>query len=279
MLVVVNHHVVIFGLPSSRLSPAPGLYVGPEVHVRGVEPDKERLARLLLALDKIDGRGEKLLVNGFHPLLGQWSGVLYLLLPVRSRPAVQHAPRAEVLLEIREVLLRRIVTQLRFLLGIQVVEIAEELVEAVHRRQVLVFVAEVVFAELTSGITERLQQISDAGVFGPHAQRGTRDPDLAQAGAEYALPRNESGAACRAALLAVVVRKDHAFVGDPIDVRRPVSHHPFRVATQVGLPNIVTPYDKNVRLALSAAAGFFFHGCISLCHRTSLLLSIEHRRL
>ena len=156
---------------------------------------------------------------------------------------MQHAPRAEVLLEIRKVFFRRIVAQLRFLLGIQVVEVAEELVEAVHRRQVLVLVAEVVFAELASGITERLKKIGDAGIFGPHAQRGTRDPDLAQAGAKYALPRDECRSACRAALLAVVVRKDHALVGDPIDVGRSVSHHPFREATQVRLADIVAPYD------------------------------------
>ena len=96
-------------------------------------------------------------------------------LPLGRRPAVQHTARAEVLLEIGKVFFRRIVAQLGLFLGIQVVEIAEELVEAVHRRQVLVPVAEVVFAELASGISERLKQVGDAGIFGPHAQRGTRE--------------------------------------------------------------------------------------------------------
>jgi hypothetical protein len=41
---------------------------------------------------------------------------------------------------------------LRFILGIQVIEISEEHVEAVHRRQELVAIAEVVLAELTRGV-------------------------------------------------------------------------------------------------------------------------------
>src|SRR4030095_5917305 len=266
---MVDHHVVIFGLPTPRLSPASRLGVRAEMHVGRVEPDKERFARFLLALDKVDGRGEKFVVHRLHPLPGKRTRMRYLLLPVRSRPAVQHTPRAEVLLEVRKVFLRRIVAQLRLLLGIQVVKIAEEFVEAMHGRQVLVLVAKVVLAELASAVTKRLKKVGDAGVFGPHAQRGTRDPHLAQTGAKYALPRNERGAPRRAALLAVVVRKDHPFVGDPIYVGRPITHHTFRKATKVRLADIVTPYDKNVRLALSAAAGFFFHGCISLCHSTS----------
>jgi len=46
---------------------------------------------------------------------------------------------------------------LRVLFGIQVVEIAEELVEAVIGRQILVLVAEVVLAELSRGIAKRLE--------------------------------------------------------------------------------------------------------------------------
>src|SRR4029450_11318906 len=51
------------------------------------------------------------------------------------------------------------VRQLRLLLGIEVVEVAEELVEAVRRREELVLVAQVVLAELSGGIAQRLQQL------------------------------------------------------------------------------------------------------------------------
>src|SRR5262249_24592576 len=202
---MVDHHVVIFGLPTPRLSPASRLGVRAEMHVGRVEPDKERFARLLLALDKVVGRGEKFVVHRLHPLLGQRSRVLDLLLPVRSRPAVQYTPRAEVLLEVRKVFFRRIVAQLRLLLGVQVVKIAEELVEAMHGRQVLVFVAKVVLAELASGVTKRLKKVGDARIFSLHPQRSAWDPHLAQTGAKYALPRNERRAPRRATLLAVVV--------------------------------------------------------------------------
>src|SRR6476620_2511776 len=56
--------------------------------------------------------------------------------------------------EIRRIL--RIVRQFRLLLGVEMVEIAEELVEAVHGRQRLVAVADMVLAELPGGVTEVL---------------------------------------------------------------------------------------------------------------------------
>ena len=63
----------------------------------------------------------------------------------------------------------RVVGQLRLFLGVQVVEVAEELVEAVHRRQVLVAIAEVVLAELAGGVAERLEQLGDRRVLGLQA--------------------------------------------------------------------------------------------------------------
>jgi hypothetical protein len=76
---------------------------------------------------------------------------------------VDHAARPEALPELRAL---RVVGVLRLLLGVQVVEVAEELVEAVVRRQELVLVAEVVLAELSGGIAERLQDLRDARIRG-----------------------------------------------------------------------------------------------------------------
>jgi hypothetical protein len=59
--------------------------------------------------------------------------------------APEYTPRAKLLPK-RWVL--GIVFVVRLLLGVEVVEVAEELIEAVHGRQVLVAVAEVVLAEL-----------------------------------------------------------------------------------------------------------------------------------
>jgi len=51
------------------------------------------------------------------------------------------------------------------LLGIEVVEVAEELVEAVHGRQELVAVAKMVLAELAGGIALRLEQLGERRVL------------------------------------------------------------------------------------------------------------------
>ena len=94
---------------------------------------------------------------------------------------MQHAARAELALE-RRVL--RVVGVLRLLLGVEVVEVAEELVEAVHRRQVLVAVAEVVLAELAGGVAQRLEQLGDGRVLLLQALGRPGQADLGQAGAD-----------------------------------------------------------------------------------------------
>jgi hypothetical protein len=93
---------------------------------------------------------EHLVVDRLHPLARERTGVLDALAPdapearilgrvvLVGGPRVDHPARAEALVEAREVLRRRPVGRLRLLLGVQVVEVAEELVEAVDRLQVLV---------------------------------------------------------------------------------------------------------------------------------------------
>ena len=155
-----------------------------------VEPAEERLARGVLPLHEVDRRGGGLVVDRFHPLLGQRAGVLDGLLADLAEArvdggvvlvgglALQHAARAELGL-VRRVL--RIVGQLRLFLGVQVVEVAEELVEAVHGRQRFVAVADVVLAELAGGVAEVLEQPADGGVELAHAHRRAGEADLASA--------------------------------------------------------------------------------------------------
>ena len=80
-----------------------------------------------------------------------------------------------------------IVGKLRLFFGVQVIEIAEELVEAVHRRQEFVLVAEVVLAELTGGIAERLEHFGDGRIFRLESDRGAGHADLGEAGAQRVL--------------------------------------------------------------------------------------------
>ena len=66
--------------------------------------------------------------------------------------AVDHAARTVLLLERR---ILRIVRILRLFFGVQVVQVAEELVEAVVARQHLVAIAEMVLAELARHVALR----------------------------------------------------------------------------------------------------------------------------
>src|SRR4051794_14587446 len=54
---------------------------------------------------------------------------------------------------------------LGFILGVQVIEVAEELIEAVHGGQELVAVAEMVLAELRRGITLWFEQLGKGRVL------------------------------------------------------------------------------------------------------------------
>ena len=71
----------------------------------------------------------------------------------------------------------------------------------------LVAVAEMVLAELTGRVAERLEQLGDRRILGLQAQRGARHSDLREPGAERVLAGDERGAPGGAALLTVVVRE------------------------------------------------------------------------
>ena len=213
-----------------------------KVHVRGVHPAEKRLAGLVLARDEVLGGGDELVVAGLHPFAGQRTGVFDLLLadptPARllrgvvlvGRPAAQHAARAEGRLELRELLRIRIVRIFRIFFGVEVIEIAEEFIEAMNRRQVLVKVAEVVLAELTGGVTLRLQQLCDGRVLRLQAHIHARRANFRKTRAKYALSGDECRATRGAALFAVGIGEEHSLGGDAVDVGRSVAHHAAAVA-------------------------------------------------
>ena len=157
------------------------------------------------------GIGE-LVVDRFHSLDRQRAGVLDLLLADLSElridggvigvggPAVQHATRTELLAEPG---ILGIVGVLRLFLGVEVVEVAEELVEAMDGRQELVEVAEVVLAELPGRVAEVLHEVRDARVLGLQSDVRARQADLGQPGADRRLAGDERRSTGGAALLAV----------------------------------------------------------------------------
>src|SRR5208337_3539984 len=112
------------------------------MHAGGVVPDEKWLARFDGAFHVIQRRRQKLVVGGLHPFLSKRACVLTRLLApwpearigrrwiVGGRGfALEDAARPELRPEAGAL---GIVDVLRLLFGIQVIEIAEEFVEAVH---------------------------------------------------------------------------------------------------------------------------------------------------
>ena len=118
-----------------------------------------------------------------------------------------------------------IIDVLRFLQRVQVVEDTGVLIKTVHRRQVLVAVTEVVFAELRGGIAVVLQQLGDGRILMANPLLGCRHTDLRQPGAKGNLAGNKPGTTGRAALLGIIVGEQGAFIGDAVDIGRFVPHH------------------------------------------------------
>ena len=146
--VMLDHAVGIGAKPRHALRF--GLEVGENMHPGRIEPDEERLLGVMRPVHEIERSAEEFLVRRLHALFRQGAGVLAFLLAPRpkarivagslgvGRDAFHHAARAEARLEFRVL---RIVRVLRLFLGVEVIEVAEELVEAVHGRQEFVAVA------------------------------------------------------------------------------------------------------------------------------------------
>ncbi len=230
-------------MPSPVLPCDAFLQVREDVHLGRVPPQEEWLVRLLGALHEVDGFGADFLVEGLHPLLRERPGVLTAAVGER----VHDAARAEVLLEVREVLLLRVVGMLGLFFRVQVVEVAEELVEAVIGREHLVAIAEMVLAELAGHVAVVLEQAGDGRVLDLHALGCARQADLGQAGPDRRLAGDERRATGGAALLAVPVGEQRAFAGDAVDVGRLVAHHAAIVGADVELADVVAPENEDVR--------------------------------
>ena len=156
---------------------------------------------------------------------------------------MEHVARADLVLQ-----LRRVVAMERVLHRVEVIEVAEELVEAMHRRQELVAVAQVVLAELAGGIAQRLEGRGDRRRLGRHADRRARLADGRHPGADRQLAGDEVGPSGRAARLGVVVGEQHPLGGEPVEVRRPARHHAPVVGADVEPADVVAHDDDDVRL-------------------------------
>ena len=244
--VVLDHAVGVFVIALVAML---GLDVGAEVHAGAVPPAEERFALLVHASDEILGGGDGFLINGLHALLGQRTGVLDGLAALAVGLAMEHTARTERLAKgfaVGQLHVAGVVLVFRFLLGIEVIEVAEEFIEAVHGRQVFVAVALVVLAELSGGVAEALHDGGHGDVGFLPAFRRTREADLGHASADGNGAVDEGGAAGGAALLAVVIGEENALLADAINVRRLVTHHAAVVVADVLGADVVAPDDQDV---------------------------------
>ena len=229
-------------MPSPVLPSTPLGEVGEDVHLGRVPPEEEGLVVLRRALHEVHRLRVDFLVDRLHALARQRSSVR----DAAIAEAVNDPAWPESCLE-RWIL--GIVGVLGFLLGIEVIEVAEELIEAVRGRQHVISVAKMVLSELPRCIALRLEQRGERRVFLAHALGGAGKTYLRQARPDRGLTGDERRTAGGAALLAVPIGEDSAFTPDAVDVGRSIAHHAEVVGADVELPDVVTPDDEDVGLA------------------------------
>jgi hypothetical protein len=203
-------------------------------------------------VDKVQRPGRDLLIDGLHALFGQGTGVL----DVAIGRGPDDAARAECLPELGVLGVIRI---FRLLLRVEVVEVAEELVEAVGGRQVLIAVAQVVLAVLGRHVALRLEQRGDGRVLRPEPLLHAGEPHLEQARADRRLPGDKGGAAGGAALLPIPVGEPRALAGEAVDVRGFIAHHTQVEGAGVIPADIIAPDNEDVGLPslwLGALGGY-----------------------
>jgi hypothetical protein len=185
LAVMLHHAVGIDAEPGLALGLR--LEAGPDVHAGRIEPDEERLLIPVCAVDEVERGLEEFLVDRLHAFFGQRAGVLTFLLAPGSEAGIvarrvgggRHALHDAAGTELSpELGVLRIVGMLRLILGVQVIEVAEEFIEAVNGRQEFVAVAEMVLAELSGGIALWLEQIGNRRVLLRQALLRRRQADF-----------------------------------------------------------------------------------------------------
>ena len=197
----------------------------------------------MLALHEVERGGEELFVHRFHALARQGAGVFDLAV----RVGMDYAARPEAFAELRVL---GIVRVLRFFFGVEVIEIAEELIETVASGKKLVFIPQVVLPKLPGSVSERLQNVRDAWIFRAQAGIGPGQADFREPGTDGRLPGDERRASGGAALLTIPVRKHRAFFGNTVDVGCLVSHDAAMIDARVEPADVVAHDDEDVGFLL-----------------------------
>src|SRR4051812_22760617 len=104
---------------------------------------------------------------------------------------MDHPAWSKSIAEVREILLARVVVHFWLFFSVEVIEVAEKLIEAVVGRQHVIEIAKMVLPELAGRVALVLQARCDGHELLRHACRGAWDADLGEAGAIDALAGDE----------------------------------------------------------------------------------------
>jgi hypothetical protein len=129
---------------------------------------------------------------------------------------------------------------------VEVIEVAKELIEAVHGWQKFIFVAEVVFAELAGGVTHGLERGRNRHGLRRYADGGTSLADRCHTGADRQFAGDEVGAARGAARLRIVIGEQHAFGGELVEIGCPAGHQSAMISTDIPHADVITHDDDDV---------------------------------
>ena len=251
----------------------------PDVHARRVVPEEERLAVALGLGHEALGVVDQHLIEGGHVVLGRLEPLRHVgdvghigirrqrpfvddalltdLAPTRHHrlvvvvggPAVHQIARPILRVEAR---LPREGVPVGIRHRVQVIQIPEELIEAVQGRQELVEIAEVVLAELPGGVALRLQRGGNRAGLSRHTDIGAGLANGSKTRAQRDLAGDEGSAARRATGLGIVVREQHALAGQLVEVGGLARHHAPVVGADVEPADIVAHDEENVGRPLAS---------------------------
>src|SRR5262249_12760415 len=186
-----------------------------------------------------------------HALRAQFTRILYFLLsyfaPARlhgwivyiCRPCVEHIARSNSGFE-----RWWIVAMTGVLHCIEVIEIPEELIEAVQRRQELIEVAQMVLAELAGGVTHGFQHGGNSRRGIRHADRRASLTDSSQSSADREFAGDEVRTTRRAARFGIIIGTSDRLRRQPIEVGGSTSNYSWIVDADV-CPADVVPHDED----------------------------------
>src|SRR6202011_5743885 len=110
----------------------------------------------------------------------------------------------------------RVIIFIRLFHGVEMIEDAIELVEAVHCGKVFVTIAKMILADLRRCVTKWLEKLGDGRILVLNTLFGGGQADRQQTRAKRRLSQDKRGTTRRAGLLSVVVGEQCAFLGDAV---------------------------------------------------------------